>query len=323
MKRVAKPAGAYNIVLEEVDVPKIAATEVLVRAERSLISRGSEIWRRYVREEAIDHRSMGYSMVGRIAELGQEVEGFSVGDLVGAVAPHAEYVAMEVGNPRHEPSVVCLPEGVSAEAGTFWPLCTSSVLWMWETEAGSRDAMVIQGQGLVGSLCMQAAKALGVGRVIGIDALPLRCDLARDLGIDEIIDANAEDPIAKVLELTDGQGAQIVVEAVGGRAGAAAFEQAQEMLKGGGLLQVLGLYEEEPLPLYSGKIMGKRLVGSYLDASLRPEGSERALELLATGGIRADKMITHRFPYPEAGEAFELLYNRLSETMAVLLTWDD
>ena len=67
MKRVAKPAGAYNIILEEVDVPKIAATEVLVRAERSLISRGSEIWRRYVREEAIDHRSMGYSLVGRIA----------------------------------------------------------------------------------------------------------------------------------------------------------------------------------------------------------------------------------------------------------------
>ena len=59
MKRVAKPAGACNIILGEVDVPKIAATEVLVRAERSLISRGSEIWRRYVREEAIDHRAMG------------------------------------------------------------------------------------------------------------------------------------------------------------------------------------------------------------------------------------------------------------------------
>ncbi|MDP6702147.1 MAG: hypothetical protein QGH25_21015, partial [Candidatus Latescibacteria bacterium] len=104
---------------------------------------------------------------------------------------------------------------------------------------------------------------------------------------------------------------------------AAAFEQAQEMLKGGGLLQVLGLYEEEPLPLYSGKIMGKRLVGSYLDASLRPEGSARALELLATGAIRAEKMITHRFPYQEAAEAFDLLYNRLGETMAVLLMWDD
>ena len=59
MKRVAKPAGAYNILLEEVEMPSVAPTEIRVRAERSLISRGSEIWRRYVREEAIDHRSMG------------------------------------------------------------------------------------------------------------------------------------------------------------------------------------------------------------------------------------------------------------------------
>ena len=68
MKRVAKPAGAYNIVLEEVDVPIIVPTEVLVCAECSLISRGSEIWRRYVHEEAIDHRMMGYSLVGRVVE---------------------------------------------------------------------------------------------------------------------------------------------------------------------------------------------------------------------------------------------------------------
>ena len=70
MKRVAKPAGAYNIVLEDVEVPSIASTEILIRAERSLISRGSEIWRRYVREEAIDHRSMGYSLVGKVEEVG-------------------------------------------------------------------------------------------------------------------------------------------------------------------------------------------------------------------------------------------------------------
>ena len=322
MKRVAKPAGAYNIVLEEVDVPAIAPTEVLVRAECSLISRGSEIWRRYVREEAIDHRMMGYSLVGRVAEVGAEVEDFQVGDRVAALAPHAEYVAMEVIDPGHQPSVVRLPDAVVAEAGTFWPLCTSSVLWMWQTEAGVDDAMVIQGQGLVGSGCMQAAKAQGVGRVIGIDALPLRCELARKLGIDEMVDASAVDPVEKVLELTDGQGADIVVEAVGGRAGAAAFAQAQDMLKRGGLLQVLGLYEEEPLPLYSNKIMGKRLVGSYLDSSLRPAGSARAMELLASGQIQFDEMITHRFPHTEAAEAFDLLYYRLGETMAVLLIWD-
>ena len=79
MKRVAKPAGAFNILLEEVEMPSVAPTEIRVRAERSLISRGSEIWWRYVREEAIDHRSMGYSLVGRVEEVGAEVEAFLLG----------------------------------------------------------------------------------------------------------------------------------------------------------------------------------------------------------------------------------------------------
>ena len=322
MKRIAKPAGACNIVVEEVEMPEIAATEILIRAECSLISRGSEIWRRYVREEAISHRMMGYSLVGRVEAVGAEVEGFAVGERVAALAPHAEYAAVEVVS-RNKPAAVRLPAGLSAEAGTFWPLATSSVLWMWQTEAGPDDVVVIQGQGLVGSGCMQAAKAQGAGRVIGIDALPLRCELARQLGADAVIDASTGDPVAQVLELTDGMGADVVVEAVGGRAGAHAFAQAQDMLKGGGLLQVLGLYEGEALPLYSEKIMGKRLVGSYLDAAQRPAGSTRALELLATGQIQFANMITHRFPYAEAAAAFDLLYNRLGETMAVLLLWDD
>ena len=323
MKRIAKPAGAYNIAVEEVEIPAITPTEILIRAQCSLISRGSEIWRRYVREEAIDHRAMGYSLVGRVAEVGAEVAEFKTGDLVAALAPHAEYVAVEVAASQHKPAVVRLPAGLSPEAGTFWPLGTSSVLWMWETGAGPDDVMVIQGQGLVGSGCMQAAKAQGAGRIIGIDALPLRCELAHELGTDAVIDASTGDPVAQVLELTGGEGADVVVEAVGGRAGARAFAEAQDMLKRGGLLQVLGLYEDEPLPLYSEKIMGKRLVGSYLDADQRPAGSARALELLATGQIQFAKMITHRFPYAEAAAAFDLLYNRLGETMAVLLMWDN
>ena len=117
MKRIAKPAGAYNIVVEEVETPAITSTEILIRAECSLISRGSEIWRRYVREEAIDHRSMGYSLVGRVAEVGAEVEEFQTGDLVAALAPHAEYVAVEVAASRHQPAAVRLPAGSVARGG--------------------------------------------------------------------------------------------------------------------------------------------------------------------------------------------------------------
>ena len=54
MRRVAKPEGEYNIVIEKVDRPSPSPTEALIETERTLISRGSEIWRRYIRPEAID-----------------------------------------------------------------------------------------------------------------------------------------------------------------------------------------------------------------------------------------------------------------------------
>ena len=322
MKRVAKAHGRGNIWMEEVEVPQIGPTEVLIRAACSLISRDSEIGRRYDREEAIDPRIMGYSLAGEVVEVGAQVVEFALGDRVAALAPHAEYVAMEVVNPPHRPAVVSIGTDLSMEAATFWPLATSSVLWMEQTGAGAQDAVVIQGQGLVGSGCMQVARAQGVGQLIAVDALPLRCRLAAELGADAVIDGADSQAVKSVRDLTKGQGADVVVEAVGGRAGAAAFAQAQDMVRRGGLIQVLGLYENEPLPLDSGKIQGVRLVGGYLDARARPRGSQRALELLSSGAIQVERMITHRFSCDEAKPAFDLLYNDLGQTMAVVLVWD-
>ena len=323
MKRVIKPEGAGHIEIEDVPLPEIRQTEVLIKTERTLISRGSEIWRRYVREEAIDPRIMGYSLAGTIVQVGAQVNAFSMGERVAALAPHAEYVAVEVVQARNKPSVVSLPDAITAEAATFWPLLTSSVLWMRETSAGPRDTMVILGQGLVGSCCMQVARQLHECRVIAVDALALRCDLAAQLGADAVVNASQTDPIATVRALTEGMGADVVVEAVGGRAGAQAFLQAQDMVRRGGLLQVVGLYEDEPLPLNSSKIQGKRLVGGYLDRAHRPQGSDLALQLLMEGKIQTEAMVTHRFDFEDAATAFDLLYTRLHEAMAVVLVWKD
>ena len=321
MRRVAKPEGKFNIVIEVVERPSISETEVLIQTERTLISRGSEIWRRYTRPEAIDHQMMGYSLAGAVVEAGSAVTDVGVGDAVAAIAPHAQYVAVEAVDSAHRPSVVKLPTGVDNEVATFWPLATSSVLWMAETGVQSGQTMVILGQGLVGSGCMQIARAAHGARVIAVDALDLRCDLAAELGADDVVNAATEDPVEAVKRLTDGAGADIVVEAVGGRAGSEAFAQAQDMVKRGGLLQVLGLYEGEPLPLDSGKIQGRRLLGGYVDRDERPQGSLKALAHLAAGEVAATRMITHRFDFVDAAAAFDLLYNRLGETMGVILVW--
>lgn len=322
MYRLSKPEGAYQVVLEDVPVPEIDSTEVLIRAETSLISRGSEIWRRYAREEAIDPQIMGYSMMGSIVTVGANVKGdYSMGDRVVALSPHAEYVVVEVNAPRNQPPLVVLPNDVSSEAGTFWPLGTSSIMWMDEHDVSDDDTVVFMGQGLVGSGCLQALRVRSKARLVAVDAIPARCDLASRLGADVVIDVSKEDPIEAVRKLTDGKGADLAVYAVVGRSGPRAFGQAVELTRRGGTIQVIGLYEDEPLPLDSGKIQGKRILGGFTDSSRRPEASDRCIQYLAEGRFAVEDMVTHRFPYQEAPEAFDLLYNRLHEAMAVLLQW--
>ena len=325
MKRVAKPEGKFNVVLEDAPVPAVGPHDVRVRNVRSLISRGSELWRRYIRPEAVDPQIMGYSVAGVVDAVGAEVEGFAPGDRVGVSGPHAQFVVQDsrVASPSEGPKIVRIPDGLDFEQATFWPLTASSVMWIANDDIQPDDTVVIVGQGLVGSLLLQVARANGRGRLVAVDALPNRCALAAEVEADEVINASDVDPVARVLELTDGRGADVVIYAVGGRAGLRAFDQAQRMTATGGLLQVVGLYEDDPLPLSSSAIQRKRLIGGALPDSDRVAASARSLELLAEGRIATDRMVTHRFPYQQAPEAFHFLHDHPEAALGVLITWND
>ena len=221
MYRVIKPEGFGNIQLEDVPIPEINANQIRVKADTTLISRGSELFRRYIREEAVPHTIMGYSLTGTVDAVGTEVEGYNVGERVMAVAPHAEYVTAEPD--ATDGRIVRLLDGVSFEEGTFLPLATSAVAWADSSGVKSGDTVVVLGQGLVGSLMMQVFRAYDPERIITVDGLPFRCQLSTQLGADVSINANETDPVEEVLRLTDGSGADLVVDCVGGYAGIKSF----------------------------------------------------------------------------------------------------
>jgi threonine dehydrogenase-like Zn-dependent dehydrogenase len=150
----------------------------------------------------------------------------------------------------------------------------------------------------------------------------MRCEITERLGADVAIDIDDRVPVSAVDELTDGNGGGVVVEAVGGPAGADAFAEAQE-IREGGLIQVLGLYEDEPLPLDSRAIQGKHLIGGSLGPSRRPEASDHGLELLASDAFGVSEMITRRFDPDDADAAFDLLYHRPEEALGVVFEWND
>ena len=322
MLRVAKPAGFGNVILEEAPVPDVGPRDVLIKNKISLISRGSEILRRYMHEEAIDPAMMGYSVAGVIEKVGAEAASrFKVGDRVIAVSPHAQYVVQDIDQ-MDGSRVWPLPDDLTFEQGAFVPLATGGVMWADISGIRPGNTVVVLGQGLVGSLVMQAARSHLMERMVAVDMLELRCRLAADLGANVVINGAEEDPVAVVQRLTDDQGADLVIDCVGGRGGLTSFAQAQDMTRVGGTIHLIGLYHGEPLPLDASKIQRRHLIGGYLGSESRAVMSARAVEQVLAGQIQVTPLVSHRFPFMQAKEAFDLLYESPGETMGVLLVWE-
>jgi L-iditol 2-dehydrogenase len=322
MLRIIKPEGFGNIQLEEVPIPQIGPGQVLVRTNRTLISRGSELFARYNQERAVSPEIMGYSLTGVVERVGPAVTGFAEGDRVMVVAPHAQYAVGEVGSSDVRREIIRLPDSTTFEAGTFLPLITSAVAWSETPGIRAGDVVVILGQGIVGALMLQAVRRFSPGAVVAVDALALRCAKAKELGADHVVDAASQDPVEVVRSLTGGRGADVVMDCVGGNAGIRSFEQAQEMVRRGGTLHLISLYQGAPLPLHSGKIMNKRLLAGILSDESYQDRAARAANMLADGVFRVEQLITHRFAFQEARAAFDLLWNAPGEALGVLFTWD-
>jgi len=323
MWRVGKHEGVGNVVLERVPLPGVADDQALVRTVYSLISRGSELWNRYEKPQAVDPSIMGYSTTGIVERVGDNAGPLHAGDRVTVVAPHAEYSVGTLSPERASGRITPLHDLVDFETGTFHPLATSANGWTQTAGISGSDRVVVLGLGIVGNLILQYACRYRPAQLIGVDTLEIRRRIAREVvgpGIG-IIDASSDDPVAEVRALTAGAGATIVIDCVGGRAGIQSFAQAQEMLSPGGLLQLIGLYHGGPLPLDASKMMGKRLIGGYPPSTRRDVIATQAMYALASGEVKVHPLITHRFSGHDAKKAFDLLYEHPDQAMGVTMAW--
>ena len=320
MKRLEKLDGFGNVQMVEVDRPEPGPDQMLVKVNRSLISRGSELFHRYVIEGPVSPDAMGYSDAGEVVVVGKDVRDFSVGQRVMVTAPHAQYVlANETGRRK---TAFALPDELSYEAATFLPLTTSSVMWMRTSPLEAGQTVVVLGQGIVGALCAQIVWERNPGRVITVDAQPLRCEIAKKLGRDEVIDVSQTDSVARVKELTHGVGADLVVECVGGAAGIRSFEQAQQMLAPHGTIHLIAKYQGAPLPLEGDLFMNKQLIAGIRIDQPREECMRDAAQMLIDGRVKISELITHRLPWEQTADAYHLLYNKPNEALGVILEWD-
>jgi threonine dehydrogenase-like Zn-dependent dehydrogenase len=218
-------------------------------------------------------------------------------------AAYGQYYYLHAGH-----TVYQLPDDVPDALAAPANCALSQVIYCLEqAEAGMDDHLVIQGAGGLGIYAVAVARERGVRQVIVIDGIDERLELARAFGADEMIHLNEfptpDDRVRRVRELTDGWGADVVLEVVGHPRvlpeGIAMLGQGGRYVEVGNINQ--GLKQEiDPAVLVHG---GKTILGVMW---YKPECLLKAIHLLhhARDRYPFDKIISHRYPLTDISTAF-------------------
>lgn len=228
-----------------------------------------------------------------------------LGHLIDGV--QAEYVRV----PFADTSTYKLPDSVSDEDALLLAdiLPTSYEIGVLNGRVSPGDVVVVVGAGPVGLAAMTTARLFGPRQVIAVDPAAQRREAALRHGAD-VAFSPEEDVKAKVLELTEGLGADVTIEAVGVPA---TFEQCAELVRPGGHIANAGVHGA-PVTLHLEElwIKGITLTTGLVDTSTTPT----LLKMVASGGLDVGGFITHRFGLHEMDEAYDV-FGRAGETGAL------
>ncbi|WP_194396220.1 zinc-binding dehydrogenase [Microbacterium atlanticum] len=281
--------GAGDVRVETVPDPVIKnPTDAIVRTVRSCIC-GSDLHPYHSMPHSAEGSPMGHELIAVVEEIGAEVTTVKPGDFV--IVPFAFqdntcvfcreglhtscvhggwYGSAETGGlqaqyarvPLADGSLVKVPDldPATADEGTLASLLTLSDVYltgyhaahMGQVEAGKTVTVI--GDGAVGLSAVLASKQLGAERIILMGRHTARTDLGVDFGATDVVAERGEEGVAKVMELTGGEGSHIVLEAVGHMP---AYEQAYGIVRPGGIISRVGVPQYEEAPIGFGSLFGK------------------------------------------------------------------
>ncbi len=346
MRGVAFP-GDGKLEVRDFPGPVPGAGEVLVKMRASGICGSDLMQLRRPKADAQLHKTVpvGHEPCGVIEALGPGASGVKVGDRVmvfhysgcglckycrtgyqqlcihgfdyfgasrerGKGGGHADYMVV--------PADVCmrLPDGLSFEAGASIACGTGTAYAaLKKLDVSGRDTLAVFGQGPVGLSATMIGAKMGA-RVIAVDVVPYRLELAKKLGASEVLDGSKLDPVKAIKELTGGEGAEATLECT---ARPQVRVQTIESAKLFGRACLVGEGGSMTLQDVSQQIIHKHLTlyGSWTFTTWMLE--EAANWMLARKAPIND-LITHRFKLEEAQEAYRLFQE--GNTGKVVFTWE-
>ncbi len=317
------------------EAPPPGPGQVRVRALASAVSHGTEmlVYRGEVPHDLpLDLPTLaggfafpikyGYASVGRVTDVGADVRRLAPGDAVFVLHPHQSAYVVPATMP------VRLPDGLDPLVGVFTAHVETAVNILLDTPLHLGETALVFGQGTVGLLVSQLLKRAGARYVIGVDPLERRRDLARAVGVDVALSPDDDLP-ARLHALTGGRGADLAIEVSGAPA---ALQAAIDAVAVEGTVVVASWYGTKPVTLtlgghfHRGRVRLRSSQVGRLNPDLAPRWdyarrTETVVELLPQ--LHLAELVSHRFPFAQAPEAYQLLDAHPGETVQVVLTYGD
>ncbi|MCF8110412.1 MAG: alcohol dehydrogenase catalytic domain-containing protein [Desulfobacteraceae bacterium] len=315
--------GPETIKTETVDYPEVPDDGIVIHVKACGVC-GSDL--HVYKEGKPEGTIFGHEFSGDVAQVGRNVKDIRVGERVTAAGfrpcgqcfwcgqgkfhrcanpeltgyqlpgAMAEYVSIPIAIAGQ--TVFKLPDELSYEDGASVEPLSISFFSVKRGKPKEGDTAAVLGLGVIGINAVQALKALGVSRVLASGRRASRLEAAKKSGADLVIDAARQDVMAAVMDATSGMGVDMVVECAGS---SATFSQATEMVRGGGRVLLVGIFEQplawDPMAVIRKNISLVGCLGGNFPG---------AIDLIQSGKAATGHLITHRFSLDEAADAFRV-----------------
>jgi 2-desacetyl-2-hydroxyethyl bacteriochlorophyllide A dehydrogenase len=338
---------------EDHELPPIGRRSVRLRTLASGISHGTELnlyrgtsafadrvfdrdLRAFVRPEPprpAYPAMLGYELVGTVAEAGEDVDEFAIGNLVHVGAPHRDEAVIDLdvaASSTYPP--VRLPDDAPLERWLFVSLAAVALVAVHDARIKLGDRVAVFGLGAIGLLVVQMARQAGAQRVIAVDPVASRRELALALGADDALDPGAaRDGAGAAIKRDTTGGVDVAIETSGATPG---LHDAVASARLGGSVVTVGFYQGGAPELRLGEEWHhNRLdmvssMGAWgaphraYPAWDRPRVMRTVVDLLASGALQVDGLPLRRFRFEEAVEAYGWLDAHPNEAVKVALTYD-
>jgi NADPH:quinone reductase-like Zn-dependent oxidoreductase len=299
--------------IEDLDVPAPAADEVQIEVKSIGLNRAEVMFRThtYLQEAQFPSR-LGYEAAGFVKTVGAAVSGFKKGDIVSLIPPPDIARWGTYGEVANVPArnLVKHPENISFEeaAASWMQYVTAWGALIDQAKLTEGDFVIVTAaSSSVGIAAFQVARAVGA-TIIATTRTSAKRQALLDTGAHYVVATEEEDLVTRVMEITNGLGARVVFDPVGGPS----FEPLTQSMSRGGILLEYGALSTEPTPFPLFTVLGKSLtLKGYLYGEVVNDDAalERAKSFitkgLASGQLKP--LISKVFPLDEIQEATRFL----------------